>query len=111
VYIMDVRGRGLSEAGPDIRHGVDVYASDVEGLVSELGLEQYTLLGHSMGARVGARFASRGHPGLRAVILADPPVSGPGRRDPRVGCRRNPQNGPFSGDRAVTTMQSHDPVR
>jgi len=78
VYIMDVRGRGLSEAGPELRHGVDVYASDVDGLVSELGLKQYTLLGHSMGARVGARVASRGHSGLRAVILADPPVSGPG---------------------------------
>jgi N-formylmaleamate deformylase len=80
VYIMDVRGRGLSAAGPDIQHGLDVYASDVDSLIAGLGKKQYILLGHSMGARIAARVARRRSSGLRGVIFADPPVSGPGRR-------------------------------
>src|SRR5450432_2089607 len=30
VYVLDVRGRGLSQAGPSLDYSLDVYAGDVE---------------------------------------------------------------------------------
>ena len=79
-YILDVRGRGLSEAGAALDYGLDAQAADVLAFAQALGLEQYSLVGHSMGGRIGVR-AGRSKPaGLRCLVLADPPVSGPGRR-------------------------------
>ena len=69
-----VRGR----RGAD--YGLDAQAADVLAFAQALGLEQYSLVGHSMGGRIGVR-AGRSKPaGLRCLVLADPPVSGPGRR-------------------------------
>jgi N-formylmaleamate deformylase len=46
--------------------------------VAELGLDRPVLVGHSLGARVAAA-ASLRDPGLaRALVLVDPPLSGPG---------------------------------
>ncbi|MDM0107616.1 alpha/beta hydrolase [Variovorax sp. J22R24] len=79
-YVLDVRGRGLSEASDALDYGLDACAGDVGGFARVLGLEGYALVGHSMGARIGVR-AARHHPdGLERLVLVDPPVSGPGRR-------------------------------
>ena len=79
-YILDVRGRGLSEAGAALNYGLVAQAADVLAFAQALGLEQYSLVGHSMGGRIGVR-AGRSKPaGLRRLVLADLPVSGPGRR-------------------------------
>ncbi len=80
VHVMDVRGRGLSEAGPALEYSTEACARDVHDLAQALGLRDYLLVGHSMGARIGARVASRHGRGLGRLVLADPPVSGPGRR-------------------------------
>jgi len=80
VYILDVRGRGLSEAGAHLNYSLDACASDVVAFAEALGLKRYTLLGHSMGARIGIR-AARWHTSeIDQLVLIDPPVSGPGRR-------------------------------
>ncbi len=79
VHVLDVRGRGLSETGPSLAYDLDTYAADVAGFASELGLEDYVLMGHSMGARIGIRLA-RHHGRVGKLVLIDPPVSGPGRR-------------------------------
>lgn len=79
-YIVDVRGRGLSEAGAGLDYGLDAQAADVLALAQALGLLRYSLLGHSMGARIAVRAARGGPAGLARLVLADPPVSGPGRR-------------------------------
>lgn len=80
VYVLDQRGRGLSQGGAEIGYGVRDHVRDVEGLIQALELGAPTLLGHSMGARIASRFATL-HPGsVSKLILADPPVSGPGRR-------------------------------
>jgi N-formylmaleamate deformylase len=77
VLTMDLRGRGLSDIGtgftlPDL-------AQDVAGSVEALGLDRPAVLGHSAGARVAAAFGVL-YPDLRGpVIVADPPLSGPGR--------------------------------
>jgi N-formylmaleamate deformylase len=79
-YIVDVRGRGLSATGPGLDYGVNAQAADVLALAHALGLERYTLVGHSMGGRIAVR-AARGRPaGLARMVIVDPPVSGPGRR-------------------------------
>jgi len=80
VYVLDVRGRGLSSAGPDLDYGLDALADDVIGFIATLGLEGATILGHSMGARIAVRTAVRSAAGLARLALVDPPVSGPGRR-------------------------------
>lgn len=80
IHILDVRGRGLSETRDDLAYDLDSYADDLLGFVDALGLKRFHLLGHSMGARIAIRAARRGLPGLDRLVLADPPVTGPGRR-------------------------------
>ncbi|VTU17681.1 alpha/beta fold hydrolase [Variovorax sp. RA8] len=79
-YVLDVRGRGLSEASASLDYALDACAADVGAFAETLGLDGYALVGHSMGARIGIR-AARHHGGrLERLVLIDPPVSGPGRR-------------------------------
>jgi N-formylmaleamate deformylase len=79
-YVLDVRGRGLTQAGDDLDYGVDAQAADVIALAQALGLSRYSLVGHSMGGRIALRAAAAQAPGLARVVAVDPPVSGPGRR-------------------------------
>jgi N-formylmaleamate deformylase len=79
-YVLDVRGRGLSEASPSLDYSLDACAADVSAFAEALGLEDYRLVGHSMGARIGIRVARRCAQRLGRLVLVDPPVSGPGRR-------------------------------
>ncbi|WP_150301305.1 alpha/beta fold hydrolase [Pseudomonas profundi] len=81
VYILDVRGRGLSSSGPDLAYDTTACADDVIAFAECLGLERFHLMGHSMGARFALRANTRGLAArLGSVLLIDPPVSGPGRR-------------------------------
>ena len=79
-YVLDVRGRGLSEASTSLDYGLDACAADVGAFAQALKLDGYALVGHSMGARIGIRAARRHGSGLERLVLIDPPVSGPGRR-------------------------------
>ena len=79
-YVLDVRGRGLSSASDTLDYSLDAQADDVAAFVAALRLSNFSLLGHSMGARIAARAAMRIKEGLKSVVLVDPPVSGPGRR-------------------------------
>ncbi|MDB5727123.1 MAG: hydrolase or acyltransferase alpha/beta hydrolase superfamily [Noviherbaspirillum sp.] len=79
-YILDVRGRGLSEASDGIDYSLDAQAADVLGFAKALGLDRFAIVGHSMGARIGTRAAGSKPAGLTRLVLIDPPVSGPGRR-------------------------------
>ncbi|VFR36396.1 Hydrolase, alpha/beta fold family functionally coupled to Phosphoribulokinase [plant metagenome] len=79
-YVLDVRGRGLSSSGPGLDYGLDAQAADVLAFTQALGLARYSLLGHSMGARIAVRAARSQPEGLARLVAIDPPVSGPGRR-------------------------------
>jgi N-formylmaleamate deformylase len=79
-YVLDVRGRGLSSAGPGLDYSLDAQAADVLAFAEALGLARYSIVGHSMGARIGVRAARSRPAGLARLVLVDPPVSGPGRR-------------------------------
>ncbi|MCU4577485.1 alpha/beta hydrolase [Acinetobacter courvalinii] len=80
VYVLDVRGRGLSSSGDHLQYDTETCAQDILGLVEQLEIDQYYLVGHSMGARFAIRCAAWQPPGLKKVVLIDPPVSGPNRR-------------------------------
>jgi N-formylmaleamate deformylase len=79
-YILDTRGRGLSEVPADADYSLDAYAKDAAEFAAALGLKRYLLVGHSMGARIAARMGRRYGEPLVRVALVDPPLSGPGRR-------------------------------
>lgn len=79
-YVLDVRGRGLSEATASLDYGLDAMAADIPAFAAALGLRDYALVGHSMGARNILRAVSRHGATPSRIVLVDPPVSGPGRR-------------------------------
>jgi N-formylmaleamate deformylase len=79
-YILDVRGRGLSEAGPQLDYGLDACAKDVIAFADALRVSDYVLVGHSMGGRISIRAARSLAAKIEKIVLVDPPVGGPGRR-------------------------------
>ncbi len=58
-YVLDVRGRGLSSTGAELDYDTDTCADDVVAFAEALGLEDYILAGHSMGARFALRAVTR----------------------------------------------------
>lgn len=79
-YVLDVRGRGLSEASDHLDYGLDACAADVGAFAEAMDFAEYRLVGHSMGARIAIRTARKHADRLTRMVLVDPPVSGPGRR-------------------------------
>jgi N-formylmaleamate deformylase len=75
--VMDLRGRGLSDAGGD--YGAPDFAIDAAAAIEQLGLERPLVVGHSLGARIAAALAARGDVELGLTVCIDPPLSGPGR--------------------------------
>ena len=75
--VLDLRGRGLSTAGGS--YAIEDFAVDVETVVRSLALERPLLLGHSLGARIGAAVAARREVAIAGTVVIDPPLSGPDR--------------------------------
>jgi N-formylmaleamate deformylase len=102
-FVLDVRGRGLSEAGSHLDYTFESCAQDLLAFVRQMDLGPVIVLGHSMGARIAARAVARDEGLFRALVLLDPPTSGPGRRPYpiplertlallRAACRAEPAN-------------------
>ena len=74
VVVPDLRGRGRSDrAGPG-RYSLDDYAADLDAVIAAFALRDPVLLGHSLGARIAARWAAeRAEHG--PLLLVDPPLS------------------------------------
>jgi N-formylmaleamate deformylase len=81
VHVLDIRGRGKSDRALPGHYGLDDYAADLDGIVAALELQQPTMLGHSLGARIVARWAA-GRSSHGPLVLVDPPLSGKNRPYP-----------------------------
>lgn len=68
----DLRGHGRSDAPDDGDYSLESSADDLLAVIDALGLDQFVLVGHSMGAGVATVFAAA-HPNLvRGLVLVDP---------------------------------------
>jgi pimeloyl-ACP methyl ester carboxylesterase len=92
---LDARGHGDSAWSPDGTYPSDAHVSDVESLVDQLGLNDFVLVGHSMGGGTALAYATRHVDKLKALVIVD---TGPAERapGPRPGLERmhNFVNGP-----------------
>ena len=71
LIVMDQRGHGDSDWAGDGDYSVEAQQKDIDGLVQAVGLNDFTLMGHSMGGRNSYVWASR-HPGaLKALVIVD----------------------------------------
>lgn len=68
---VDLRGWGQSDRTAH-DFSLDAQAADVEAVIAELGLGDFVLVGHSMGAKIAQIIASRRPPGLRSLVLVAP---------------------------------------
>lgn len=73
---LDFRGWGDS-AKDSADHSLGALASDVVGVVEQLGLRNFMLVGHSMGGKVAQLVAARRPQGLEGLILFAPAPPGP----------------------------------
>jgi N-formylmaleamate deformylase len=74
VVVPDLRGRGHSDRSGPGRYGLDDYASDLDALLTAFSLRRPILMGHSLGARIVARWAAQ-HADHGPLLLVDPPMS------------------------------------
>ncbi len=81
----DLRGFGASDALPE-NYAVKDYADDAADLISTLTIENFVLIGHSMGGKIALAFAARNPKGLRSLILLapSPPSPEPIKADERA---------------------------
>lgn len=81
---VDLRGHGDSEA-PETGYAVDTMADDVAELIRQFGVQDFTLVGHSMSGKVALALAARQPKGLQSLILVSPspPVPEPIPNDER----------------------------
>jgi N-formylmaleamate deformylase len=79
VILLDARGRGASDK-PQTGYSTKDYVGDLKALIDAFRLKETILLGHSMGARVVTAFDVAFPAAAKALLVVDPPVSGPGRR-------------------------------
>ena len=83
IFALDQRGRGETDWAPDGQYTGDAFVADFEGFVDALGLDNFVLMGHSMGGRNSMLYAGKHPEKVRKLILVDIGPEG----DPRGGAR------------------------
>jgi pimeloyl-ACP methyl ester carboxylesterase len=71
VLALDQRGRGDSDWAGDGDYSTSAYVSDLLGFCDALNLDQFILVGHSMGGRNSMSFAGRHPDRLQKLIIVD----------------------------------------
>lgn len=82
---LDQRGRGDSDWDPACNYYTPAYVGDLEALVAHLDIENFILVGHSLGGANALVYADR-HPRMvRALVIED---IGPGSSSATDGAKR-----------------------
>ena len=71
VYALDQRGRGDTDHAPGGDYSTDAFVADLAAFADALGLERFTLVGHSMGGRNSLAFAARYPRRLERLCIVD----------------------------------------
>jgi len=71
VLALDQRGRGLTDWAKDGDYGIDAFVGDLVGFCRVVGLEKFSLMGHSMGARNSMAFADKRADMLEKLVLSE----------------------------------------
>lgn len=70
-YAIDLRAAGESEQ-IETGHTLAQYAEDIEAFAATIGLDKFTLVGHSMGGGIAMQYALNHPERLKALVLVDP---------------------------------------
>ena len=68
---LDQRGHGDSEWSPVMNYGAAAHVGDIEALVDLLGLDQFVLVGMSMGGMNSMLYSGRHSDRLKGLVLVD----------------------------------------
>ena len=71
VLALDQRGRGETDWAPRGDYSTDAFVADLEEFCYTLGIEKFTLVGHSMGGRNSMAFAGRNPDMLEKLVIVD----------------------------------------
>ena len=71
VIALDQRGHGDTDWAPDGDYSIDAMQADLDGVIDALGLDDFNLMGHSMGGRNSFIWASRHPKTLRSLTIVD----------------------------------------
>ena len=73
-YALDQRGFGQSERPGS--YELNDFVEDIYAFSRQLGIEQFTYVGHSLGGKIGYKFALDHPDVLKAMVLAEPSPAG-----------------------------------
>ena len=99
-YTVDLRACGESES-IDTNHTLAQYADDLHQFVEQMGLQQFILVGHSMGGGVAMQYALNHQDRLKALVLVDPMAAFGTRISPEITAWINAQQGNAEGIRQI----------
>jgi pimeloyl-ACP methyl ester carboxylesterase len=108
---LDQRGHGDTDWAPDLDYSIAAQREDVKGFAERLGLDDFTLVGMSMGAINGLAYAIRYPQTLANLVLID---AGPQVRRPGSSRIRDFVNGgaePASLDAIIERALAFNPRR
>lgn len=71
-YAPDSRGCGFTDK-PGHGHSIEQFAEDVEAFADALNLEEFTLVGHSLGAGTALQYAIHHPHRIQRLVLLNPP--------------------------------------
>lgn len=99
-YTVDLRACGESEQ-IDTGHTLAQYAEDLHQFVERMGLQRFTLVGHSMGGGVSMQYALHHQDRLKALVLVDPLAPFGTHLDANITAWINAQQGNAEGLRPL----------
>ena len=84
VIALDQRGHGDTDWAADGDYSIDAMQADLDGVIDALQLDDFNLMGHSMGGRNSYIWASRHPETLRSLTIVDTGPEGQRRGQDRI---------------------------